>query len=145
ATYATVLYITRRNKQALEVLTKLVELEPQFHVSHGILGWVYAALGRLDEAIASIELALSHAKSPRWISALGHLYGRVGKKEKAVRCLKELEELSEDVYVSPWDLAMVYSGLGDLERWQNALTAALRERDSHLIYLGIWPFFDDHR
>ena len=44
-----------------------------------------------------------------------------------------------------WDFAMLYSGLGDLQQWRNALTAAYGERDSGLVYLGVWPFFDAHR
>jgi serine/threonine protein kinase/TolB-like protein/predicted negative regulator of RcsB-dependent stress response len=144
AAHASVLFVARRYSEALEVCIKMVELEPRFHGSHGIMGAAYASLGQFEQAIACLKTAIACANVPFWQGQLGYCYGRAGKKDDALACLRELEELSKQVYVPAFDVAHVYIGLGD-ERWRDALSDALRERVSHLVFSGNWPPFDGVR
>jgi Flp pilus assembly protein TadD len=59
---------------------------------------------------------------------LGQAYARVGQAEPARRILRELEELSQVRYVSPYHLAYVYTGLGDYERALDWLERAYTQR-----------------
>jgi serine/threonine protein kinase/tetratricopeptide (TPR) repeat protein len=139
------LHIAGKNNEALEVSTKMVELEPGFHGAHGFGGLCYVALGQLDQAITCFKSALSSVKLPYWIAALGHCCGLAGKKNDARACLNDLEALSKRMYVSPLDFAMIHYGLGDEQRWHAALTEAFNERASNLIFLGVQPAFDAAR
>ena len=56
--------------------------------------------------------------------------------------LGELENLSEQRYVSPYWLALVYAGMGDRARALELLGRAYAERDVWLTWLGVDPRFD---
>jgi tetratricopeptide (TPR) repeat protein len=143
--YGTAFLYARRYQQALDVQKKIVALEPRFHIAHGYLGFVYALLGQNDEAITSIKTAISLARVPLWIAALGHMYGVTGKREEALQCLKELEALSQQMYVDPGLAGMIYLGLGDLTNWQRALEELFNERIGGCILFGVSPLFDSVR
>ena len=67
-----------------------------------------------DEAIAAFQKAVScSGGSARMLAELGHAYGLAGKRTEAVKILAELKELSKHHYISPYNLALVYTGLGD--------------------------------
>jgi hypothetical protein len=51
-------------------------------------------------------------------------------------------ELSKRRYVSPFDIAVIYSGLGDKERALEWLEKALDGRSLEMIFLKVDPRFD---
>jgi hypothetical protein len=52
----------------------------------------------------------------------------VGKLGQAREVLRQLEELSQRRYVSPYHMAYVYTGLGEPDRAMNCLERAYEER-----------------
>ena len=60
-------------------------------------------------------------------------------------CLRDLEALSQRMYVSPLDRGLIYLGLGDLERVRSALTEAFDEKHGGCVFLGVAPFWDSVR
>jgi tetratricopeptide (TPR) repeat protein len=143
--YGAAFLYARRYQQALEVLKKIVVLEPRVHIAHGYLGFVYAVSGQNDEAITCLKTAISLARVPVWIGALGYMYGVTGKQEEASRCLKELETLSQQMYVDPGLTGMIYLGLGDLQNWRRAIEELFNERIGGCILFGVSPLFDSVR
>jgi len=76
------------------------------------------------------------------LAALAHVHARAGEAGEAAGILGELEDLSRRRYVSPYWLALVYTGLGDTARALESLEGAYEARDVWLTWLGVEPRFD---
>jgi len=115
-----------------------------------VLGWSYALRGRHEEAIAELQKAVvgwQNAVFPT--AALGHAYAVAGKMDAAQEVLKGLLERSKKEYVSPYEIAVIYAGLGDKDRAFEWLEKAYEERSSQLVYFRadprIWSLRSDPR
>ena len=69
--------------------------------------------------------------------ALGHAYAVSGNKDKALRVLDELKELSKRRYVSPYTIATIYVGLGEKGQALEWLQKAYEDRSVWLIHLHL--------
>ena len=72
---------------------------------------------------------------------LGHVYAMVGESDKAHKILDDLLDRQKERYISPYDVARVYMGLGDKDEALNWLFKALEHRTSWLAYLNSDHFF----
>jgi len=70
------------------------------------LGEVYEAKGMYADAITVYGKA-------GLLPSLGHAYAASGRKAEARKILRELDRQSKHRYVSPYDRALVYVGLGE--------------------------------
>jgi hypothetical protein len=72
---------------------------------------------------------------------LAPVYATAGQRDKGLEVLQELLALSKRQYVSPYQIAEIYTGLGDMddafERWNKAQQAGF-----DLTYLTAWPAND---
>jgi hypothetical protein len=59
--------------------------------------------------------------------------------------LKELKARSDSSYVSPFDIATIYAGLGDRTKTFEYLEKAYQGRVPYLVYLAVDPHFDAFR
>ena len=87
---------------------------------------------------------MNHSRAPLFLALLGHAYGLAGKKADASNTLEELKALSKKRYVSPFDFAMVYTGLGDRDMAFQWLETAYSERVMRIQELNE-PHFDSLR
>jgi hypothetical protein len=62
-----------------------------------------------------------------------------------LRVLEELRVRSDSGYVSPFDIATIYAGLGDRTKTFEYLEKAFQGRVPYLVYLAMDPHFDDFR
>src|SRR5215472_3854945 len=85
---------------------KTLELGPDFSQALQCLGLVYEAKGMYADAIAMYGKAGA-------LADVGHAYAASGKKAEARKILRELYQESEHRYVSPFELALIYVGLGE--------------------------------
>ncbi len=128
---------------AVEQCRKTIEMEPNFHEAHWFLGWAYEQKAMYGEAIAEFQKAVAcSGGSARMLAELGHAYGLAGKRTEAETVLDELKELSSRHYVSPYNLALVYTGLGDKDKAFEWLNEACEDRSGLLIYLKTQHSFD---
>jgi len=122
---ATSLVRAGRNEDAARVATESIRLEPRDARPHATLGWALFRQGRLDEGIAELERAVALAPSEDiWLAQLGEAYGLAGRIEKARGVLRQLEDPSRSAPPSLYQLAYVYTGLGDTERALDCLERA---------------------
>jgi serine/threonine-protein kinase len=63
-----------------------------------------------------------------WLSQLGQAYPLAGRIDAARAILRQIEERSRGTYVSPYHLAYVYTGLGELDSAMDCLERAYAER-----------------
>lgn len=79
------------------------------------------------------------------LAELAHAYAMAGKKGEAQKVFSKLKNLLEHEQASPYDLATVYTGLGDREQAFKWLEKAYWERDADLVSLKVDPKFDSLR
>ena len=144
---ATVGYLlagAREYDQAIEVLKKTLELNQNYPYAHLFLGFTYAAKGMNSEAIAAYQEAIKLGlDTPSTQIHLGVSYAQAGKREQAQVILKRLQA-SKD-HVSPGELAMLYTAMGDREQAFVSLEKAYEAHDLQLQYLGVSQEFDSLR
>lgn len=73
------------------------------------------------------------------VASLGHALGVAGDRAGARALLDRLLRQREHEYVSPYDVALVYAGLGDKDEAFNWLQQAYQERSSLLVFASREP------
>ncbi len=128
-----VLLFARQWDPAIEQLHRAIELDPNFWFSHCFLGRAYEQKGRLPEAIAEFQRALEVEKDNTEIwSGLGHAYAVSGKKVEAQKVLDHLKELSAHGWVAPYNVAVIYAGMGEKDRAFALLEQAYKDRSYYM-------------
>ena len=93
------------------------------------MGWAYLKSGMPDQGLAELERAVAIAPDVTMYRAqLGQAYAMAGKTADAREMLRQLEQLSQKRYVSPYHMAYVYTGLGESDRAMDLLEQAFEER-----------------
>ena len=146
ADFGNTLFSAHRYDEAIEQLRKTVALEPNFYYARWNLGQALEMKGLLKEAEAEYEKAIALDDDPVPLALLGHLYGKVGKRNEALNILERLNSKSKDRYVSSYNYALVHLGLGEKEETLNYLEQAYEERDGYNIaFIKADPFLDPLR
>jgi len=136
-------YYLRDFDRAIELFKENVEFDPNNPLGHKGLREAYSKKGMYDKAIAEAEKVLElEMRSVRAITSLGSIYGFAGKKDKALELLSELEARSSKGYVSPFVVAEIYMGLGEMDKTFEWLEKAYEEREVSLIYITVPTPFD---
>jgi TolB-like protein/Tfp pilus assembly protein PilF len=132
--------------QALEEYRKTLEMDPNYGETHFNLGFTYAKKGMYAEAIAELQEAIKLSENRTvMLAVLGHVYAMAGKETQARSVLEQLNELSNRCYVSPLDMAIVYTGLREKESTFEWFEKAYLERSGALIYLKVEALYDSLR
>ena len=138
------LYWARRYDEAVAAVKKTLELDPNFPVAHRFLGQVYEQKGMFAPAIAELRRS-AELSNPIDLAALGHAYALYGQREKASEVLRDLRQVASKRYVSGYDLAIVYVGLGENDKALQSLEAAYQEHSSWMLHLKVDPRLDPLR
>jgi len=141
-----ILHHAGRNDEALTRLQKALELDPNFWVTHLMLGRVYIQQRKYSEAIAEFTKAreLSHGNSEA-IGSIGYVEALAGHKDKARAVLEELKALSNQRYIPPSNVGLVYNALDDQNEALSSLETACDERDPRVTLLKVDPRWDSLR
>lgn len=124
---------------------RTIEMFPDSLQPYYVLGWSHWYQGQADEAVAVLEKALSLSREPLSLAYLGHMYGRLGRKEEATSLLQELDLLRAGGKAPPIAFATLYAGLGNVDEAFDALDTAYRLRDGSLFWLPGAPGLDPLR
>ena len=144
--YVRSLYYAGQLDQAHSEALKLYDMDRNFARAYYELGLVLEAQGKLEEAIAAFRNALKSAPdNVTAITALGHAEALAGKKADAERLIARLQELSKQQYVSPFQTAVIYAGLGDRKQALDWLEKSRAERFNWLPFLQVDPVFKNLR
>jgi DNA-binding winged helix-turn-helix (wHTH) protein/TolB-like protein/Tfp pilus assembly protein PilF len=117
ATLGERLYHERKYDEAIAQLRKTLEMDADFGPAHYLLGLALEQKNLYDEAVSELNKARALSGNNPWmVSALGHTLALNGKRNEALRVLEELRQLSKSRYVTPYDYAVIYQGLGEPAR-----------------------------
>ena len=103
---------------------------------HAVNAGALLALGQPSRAIAELEAELKADFPDRPVPVLGSLglaYGLVGRRADALKILNEMEQASKKRYISPYYVAIVCSGLGQMDKAFRLLDQALALRSTYLV------------
>ncbi len=135
-------HFARRYNEAIEAAQKTLEMDKSW--GYTLLGYAYAGKGMYKEAIASYEESIRNGNPTTSVQIyLGAAYARAGECEKAQAILKTLQASKE--YVSPGELAILHTALGDKEAALQSLEKAFAEHDLQLQYLKVESGLDSLR
>lgn len=141
-----VLYRARRYDEALAELKPTIEMDPDHPMPYLPQGLAYTMKGLHGEAVAALEKALALApESSEMIAQLAHAHARAGQSQRARAALDELHERSRRQHVSPFSLALVYTGLGESKEALDWLERAYQDRDWYLCVIKTEPILDPLR
>ena len=125
--------------------TRVIQRFPEALQPHLVLGWAAWSQGRPEEAVALFERAVALSRQALSISFLGHVYGRTGRRDEALRLLDELGELSSRGKASPIAHVVLHAGLGDAESAFGWIETAFRLRSDLPWFFTRFPGLDPLR
>jgi TolB-like protein/DNA-binding winged helix-turn-helix (wHTH) protein len=129
-------------EQAIVRLKKAIDLDPTSGFVHHVLGELYVQRGMRAGAIAELHRAIELSGNvPHFVSALACVRAQSGDRRAAEQALRELKAQAGRSYVSPHELALLYTGLGDRDRALDHLERAYQERDPWLSIIRVQPQF----
>ena len=145
-------FLTRQYDKAIELYRKVLEKRPDNAHAHVLLGEAYVAKGMAAEGVAEMQkgvaLDATLAKTPeRWdrYPLLAYAYAAAGRRDDALKILDEQKRLEKQRYVSPYNFAIIYTGLGDKDRAFEWLTKCVEQRTRPLWHFRSRPLFDPLR
>lgn len=140
------LHFAGRDDEAVRRFEKTIELDPNFWVAHINLAFVLIHKKMYGQALTELGKAREQSGgNTQTISLTGYVMALSGERERARGVLEELRRLSGQRYVPPYNLAMVYHGLGERQEALAWLERAYEERDVLLTFAAVDPKWDNLR
>lgn len=136
------LFGTRRYEEALAAFQRVAVFQPPLQAVAFGIAQCYWKQGRLADAIAALR-PQAEAGDRLYRGLLGHLLARAGQRAEAHRLLADLLAHQERSKVGAFQVAMVYSGLGDLDQAFAWLDRSIDDRTIGSMVMG--PTFEDLR
>jgi tetratricopeptide (TPR) repeat protein len=130
---------------AKELARKGAELDPSFFFPVMVEGWADLEAGKFREAVPLIKKATTMGAPPFVTAYLAYAHGAAGDRSGALADLEELKKMSKGGQVLPFNLALVYLGLGDHARALDNLERALAADSQMMAWLGKDAMFDSLR
>jgi serine/threonine protein kinase/tetratricopeptide (TPR) repeat protein len=138
------LFFAHRYDQAIQQLQKTLEMDPNMPLAHFHLGASYEQKGMSKEAIEELRKA-SDLVSGSSLASLGHAYAVFGKRDEALKILDELKNRSERGRLPAYEMAIIYTGLGDKDRAFEWLEKGYEDRSELMTWLKVDPRLDSLR
>ncbi len=146
ANQAQFLHWARADDEAWKRVQKTLEIDPNFWVANLALGRLHIQKGEYPEAIAALTKARNFSgANSETVSLIGYAYARAGDRAQADAVLDELKSRSNQRYVPPHSIAVIYHGLGNKDQTFQWLEKAYEERDVRLTFLRTDPKWDSLR
>jgi len=87
----------------------------------------------------------SYDASSRLISFIGYALAKSGRRAEAQAELEGLLKLSTERYIPPYNIAMIYNGLGDTDKTLAWLEKGYQQRDTRMTFLKVEPKWNNLR
>jgi tetratricopeptide (TPR) repeat protein len=142
ASYANLLYQTRRYQEAVEYVRPLLASQPRFDQVRGVM--IRSLVEMKDIKTALEQLPLRHSETPL-LSDAGLVYAHAGRREDAVRQLERLERRRHEGYGMSYEIAIVHAALGQIDEACAALRRARHDHSQTLGWLRSDPRMDPLR
>jgi len=143
---ATIGLVFQKNVAATKELARRVtELDPTYFFAPMVEGWVLLDVGKYSDAIPFLKKATTMDAPPFVTAYLAYAYGAAGQRDSAMAELAKLKQMSKGGQVLPFNLALVYLGLGDKMKALQNLEGALAADSQFMAWIGQDHIFDPLR
>jgi hypothetical protein len=90
------------------------------------------------------KVVLVNKEQQRWdgYPILAYAYAKAGRHDKVLQILAEQKRSAEQGYISSYNFAIIYTGLGNKDKAFEYLNKAYDERASPLYHFPYRPMFD---
>ncbi len=138
-----VFYLERSYDKAVALCEQILEMDPGFYQGYYVLGLARERKSLFAEAVEALEICVGKASgNPHMLACLGFCLARAGRTSDALKVIDDLKEMHARTYMAPFNLAMVYAGLGDKEQTLEWLDKAYDDHSMWLIFVNVYPIFD---
>ena len=124
------LWYAGQHDEAVHQLRLTLDLEPTFVLARRYLGQIYLMGGQQRDGLAELENTARDG-------TLGHAYAVCGLEADARQIVSELEQASRERYVSQYEMALVFAGLGERDTALDCLERAFDARAVGLVTMKI--------
>jgi len=145
-------FLARQYDKAIELYRSALAKRPENAHAQVLLGEAYVAKGMASEGVVEMQKGMALDKNldknpERWdrYPLLSYAYAVSGRRDEALKILDEQQRLAKQRYVSPYNFAIIYTGLGDKDRAFEWLTKCVEEHTLILFHLKSRPLFDSLR
>ncbi len=139
-------YLFRKDSAGVLALAKrAAALDTTYFFPAMMDGWLRLELGNPRAAVAGLRKAVSMSAPPFVTAYLAYALGAAGDRAGAMWELDSLKKMSPDGKVLPFNLALVYLGMGDRARALDNLEKAYQADSQLLAWLGQDAMFDSLR
>jgi TolB-like protein/Flp pilus assembly protein TadD len=130
----------RRYGDAVVNLDRALALNHKAWIAHLVLAKIDIENGKFDNAVARLQLAFEFSGgNTEALSLKGYAYAKSGQRDKAEQIIGALLEIGKHRYVPPYNVSMVFAGLGNAGSAVEWLRKAHAERDARMVFLSADP------
>ena len=140
-----ILFFAGRSDESLDRLSKTIDLSPNFWLSYLFISVVYTEKGMYAEAVAAAKKAGELSGNSQSEAYRAYALAKWGKLDEARAVLDELLKLSNECYVPPYNLAVVYNGLGKSDKALDYLEKGFAEKNVLMVFLKVDPKWNNLR
>jgi TolB-like protein/DNA-binding winged helix-turn-helix (wHTH) protein len=137
-----VYYIARRDALALEEWRKMLDLDPNFAVTHSSIWIAYVQQADVGKVLARSPQPEDDTLK---LAALTGSNAVSGNRAEAEHLLARLALISKHHYVCPYEMATAHAVLGDKDQAMDWLQRGFRERSGCMVDLKTDPRLDSLR
>jgi serine/threonine protein kinase/Tfp pilus assembly protein PilF len=134
--------LQREWNQAIKQCRTALDLDPQCW-AYILLGSCYFHMGKHDDAIRAMETqAQVLGRSSFALGSLGWVYASTGRTAEALKLLEELQARAQEQYTPSWSFAVIYQGLGEMDKAFDWFEKAVDEREPLMLHIHVHPNYD---
>jgi TolB-like protein/Flp pilus assembly protein TadD len=143
ATAAQNFYFSHRYEDAIRLLRKVLEREPDYAWGRFMLGVTLKTTGDLTGAITELQKAHKLEGSLPWGTAeLAAANFASGNRAEGERYMRELREFSKNSFVPEYNFGYVHLAKGDKEQALRSIEKAYEDRSVWMTFLPVDPEID---
>ncbi|HRH41911.1 MAG TPA: protein kinase [Pyrinomonadaceae bacterium] len=135
-------YMLRKPDKALEYGKKAIDLAPYYFTENAYMARYYAYTNDYKSALDQLNKIPPEARDSQALSTRGFIFALQGNRQEAEKVIIELQKMSTNQYVSPFEFAIVYNALKDRDKTFLYLQKAFVDRSENLSFIRYMPDFD---
>ena len=137
-------YYRRRYDESIEKARKMLAMEPAYRSAHLMLGEALEAKHDWPAAEREFDtVALASSGDMEGLSRLAHVYALTGRIGQTKELLAKLLNPAPDQYVDPYQLAFIFTALGEKEKALQWLEKSVRQHTA--LIMKVDPYLDPLR
>jgi TolB-like protein/Flp pilus assembly protein TadD len=146
AVSAQLFFQARRFREAEDNAQRALSLHSDFWLGRLLLGKVYEQTDRARAALPEFDAAFQLSEgNTEALSLKGYALAQMGRRRDAEQVLRVLLGTERARPVPPYNVALLYAGLGDSAAAYEWLEKARLRRDVHMVFLTVEPKWDRFR